>query len=209
MVPKFKGINKRNQGADCKHVIVDEFKIVLYYINGFHSITPFVISEKRHCALHNVFFRYIMIEIGGKHMDKVVSIIVGFFGSVIAGFSGGWTYAFQFLLTLMAIDYVSGLVVAGVFKKSTKTKNGRLQSSYCWKGLARKMMTIVFVGIGYQVDVLLGTSYVKDGICIAFVTSELISIVENAGIMGVPIPAIIMNAIDILKEKSGGIKNEE
>ena len=142
-------------------------------------------------------------------MNKVVSIIVGFFGSVIAGFFGGWTYAFQFLLTLMAIDYVSGLVVAGVFKKSTKTKNGRLQSLYCWKGLARKMMTIVFVGIGYQVDILLGTSYVKDGICIAFVTSELISIVENAGIMGVPIPTIIMNAIDILKEKSGGIENDK
>ncbi len=142
-------------------------------------------------------------------MNKVISIIVGFFGSVIAGFFGGWTYAFQVLLILMAIDYVSGLVVAGVFKKSTKTKNGRLQSTYCWQGLAKKMMTIIFVGIGYQVDILLGISYVKDGICIAFVTSELISIVENAGIMGVPIPAIIMNAIDILKEKSGGIENEK
>lgn len=142
-------------------------------------------------------------------MNKVISIIVGFFGSVIAGFFGGWTYAFQFLLTLMAIDYVSGLVVAGVFKKSTKTKNGRLQSLYCWKGLSRKMMTIIFVGIGYQVDVLLGISYVKDCICIAFITSELISIVENAGLMGVPIPTIITNAIDILKEKSGGIENEK
>ena len=61
-----------------------------------------------------------MIEMGGKHMDKVISIIVGFFGTVIAGFFGGWTYAFQVLLILMAIDYLSGLVVAGVFKKSTK-----------------------------------------------------------------------------------------
>lgn len=142
-------------------------------------------------------------------MNKVVAIIVGFFGTVIASFFGGWTYAFQVLLTLMAIDYVSGLVVAGVFKKSTKTKNGRLQSTYCWKGLAKKMMTIIFVGIGYQVDILLGISYIKDGICIAFVTSELISIVENAGIMGVPIPKIIMDAIDILKEKSGGIENDK
>lgn len=142
-------------------------------------------------------------------MDKVVEIIVGFFGTVIAGFFGGWVYSFQVLLILMTIDYVSGIVVAGVFKKSPKTKNGGLQSSYCWKGLARKMMTIVFVGIGYQVDVLLGISYVKDGICIAFVTSELISIIENAGIMGVPIPTIIMNAIDILKEKSGGIENDK
>ena len=71
------------------------------------------------------------------------------------------------------------------------------------------MMTIIFVGIGYQVDILLGISYVKDCICIAFVTSELISIVENAGIMGIPIPTIIMNAIDILKEKSGGIENDK
>ena len=142
-------------------------------------------------------------------MNKVVEIIVGFFGAVIAGFFGGWDFSFQVLLILMIIDYISGIVIAGVFKKSPKTKNGRLQSSYCWKGLSRKMMTIVFVGIGYQLDVLLGVSYVKDGICIAFVTSELISIVENAGIMGVPIPATIMNAIDILKEKSGGIENDK
>ena len=142
-------------------------------------------------------------------MDKVVSIIVGFFGTVIAGFFGRWTYAFQVLLILMAIDYVSGLVVAGVSKKSTKRKNGRLQSLYCWKGLARKMMTIVFVGIGYQVDVLLGTSYLKDGICIAFITSELISIVENAELMGVQIPTIIMNTNNILKKKSGGIENDK
>ena len=85
---------------------------------GFIVSLSSVNSEKRHCALHDVFFRYIMIEMGGKHMDKVVSIIVGFFGTVIAGFFGGWTYAFQVLLILMAIDYVSGLVVAGVFKKS-------------------------------------------------------------------------------------------
>ena len=142
-------------------------------------------------------------------MNKFIAITIGFFGAVFAGFFGGWTYAFQVLLTLMLIDYVSGLVVAGVFKKSKKTKNGRLQSAYCWKGLSKKMMTIIFVGIGYQVDVLLGTSYLKDGICLAFITSELISIVENAGIMGVPIPTIIMNAIDILKEKSGGIENDK
>ena len=71
------------------------------------------------------------------------------------------------------------------------------------------MMTIIFVGIGYQVDILLGISYVKDGICIAFVTSELISIVENAGLMGDPKPTIIMNAIEKKKKKSGGIENDK
>ena len=55
-------------------------------------------------------------------MNKFVALIIGFFGAVFAGFFGGWTYAFQFLLTLMLIDYVSGLVVAGIFKKSKKNK---------------------------------------------------------------------------------------
>ena len=64
-------------------------------------------------------------------MNKFIAITIGFFGAVFAGFFGGWTYAFQVLLTLMLIDYVSGLVVAGVFKKSKKTKNGGFQSSYC------------------------------------------------------------------------------
>lgn len=141
-------------------------------------------------------------------MQKFISFLIGVTGSLIAGFFGGWTEAFKVLFIFMAVDYISGIIVAGVFKNSTKTETGALQSHYCWKGLAKKVMTIVYVGIGYQLDVLIGSNYIKDAVCIAFIVNELLSIVENAGLMGIPIPTVITNAIDILKKKSEVEENE-
>ena len=72
------------------------------------------------------------------------------------------------------------------------------------KGLIRKAMILLFVLIGFRLDLAMGVTYIKDAVCIAFIANELISIVENAGLMGIPIPAIITNAIDILKKKGDG-----
>lgn len=52
-----------------------------------------------------------------------------------------------------------------------------------------------------RLDLLIGTSYLRDAVCIAFIVNEVISITENAGLMGVPIPAVITNAISVLKKK--------
>lgn len=104
----------------------------------------------------------------------------------------------------MAIDYAAGLTVAGVFHASKKTESGTLESRAGWKGLCRKGMTLLFVLIGYRLDLAIGSNYVRDAVCIAFIVNELISIVENAGLMGIPIPAAITKAIDVLKSKTDG-----
>jgi len=70
------------------------------------------------------------------------------------------------------------------------------------KGLIRKGTMLLFVLIGHRLDMAVGSTYIRDAICIAFIANELLSIVENAGLMGVPIPAAITNAIDILKKKT-------
>ena len=138
-----------------------------------------------------------------------IYLALGVIGSVIAGFFGGWTQASQTLVIFMGIDYISGIAVAGIFKKSSKTKSGALSSKYCWQGLAKKIMTLIFVGIGYQIDLLIGTTYLKDCICIAFIANELISIIENAGLMGIPIPKVLSNAVDVLKVKAKEIDKNE
>ena len=130
-------------------------------------------------------------------------------GSVISGLFGGCTQACQTLVIFMGIDYISGIAVAGIFKKSSKTKSGALSSKYCWQGLSKKIMTLIFVGIGYQIDLLLGITYLKDCICIAFISNELISIIENAGLMGIPIPKVLSNSVDVLKVKSKEIDKNE
>ena len=132
---------------------------------------------------------------------KRIYMAIGAIGSVISGFFGGWNQACQTLVIFMGIDYISGIAVAGIFKRSSKTESGALSSKYCWEGLAKKIMTLIFVGIGYQVDLLIGTTYIKDCICISFIANELISIIENAGLMGIPIPKVLSNAVDVLKEK--------
>ena len=105
------------------------------------------------------------------------------------------------LCLFMAIDYVSGLVVAGIFHNSKKTATGALESKAGWKGLCKKGMTLLFVLIAYRLDLAIGTSYIRDAVIIGFMANELISIVENAGLMGLPLPAIINKAIDVLQNK--------
>lgn len=134
-------------------------------------------------------------------MKNAIFTGIGIVGSVIASFFGGWTASLTTLLIFMGIDYVSGLVVAGVFHKSPKTESGALESRAGLKGLIRKFTILLFVLVGHRLDMAVGASYIKDAICIAFMANELISIVENAGLMGLPIPTIITNAIDILKKK--------
>ena len=127
---------------------------------------------------------------------------VGSIGGIISSFFGGWDAALTTLVVFMAIDYVSGLVVAGVFHKSTKTTNGSLESRAGWKGLCRKGMTMLFVLIACRLDMLMNTNIVRDAVIIGYITNETISIVENAGLMGIPIPSVITKAIEILKNKT-------
>lgn len=142
-------------------------------------------------------------------MKNAICTGVGVVGSVVASLFGGWTAALTTLLIFMGVDYVTGLIVAGVFHASPKTDTGTLESRAGLKGLFRKAMILVFVLIGYRLDVAIGTTYIRDAICIAFMANELISIVENAGLMGLPIPAVITNAIDVLKKKSEPEETEE
>jgi toxin secretion/phage lysis holin len=131
---------------------------------------------------------------------------VGFIGTMIAGWFGGWDASLLTLVIFMGIDYVTGLVVAAYFNKSPKTESGKLESKASFKGLLRKCMILLFVLIGTRLDLVMGASYVRDGICIAFMANELISITENAALMGIPLPDVLINAINVLKSRD---KKEE
>ncbi len=144
-------------------------------------------------------------------MKNAICTTAGAIGGVIASLFGGWDAGLATLVMFMAIDYVSGLVVAGVFHNSKKTASGALESKAGWKGLCRKGMSLLFVLIAYRLDLAIGSNYIRDAVIIGFIVNETISIVENAGLMGVPLPKVINKAIDILTSKSeekGGDQNE-
>lgn len=131
-----------------------------------------------------------------------VATIGGIVGGVIAMAFGGWSEGLTTLMVLMVADYMSGLVVAGLFKASPKTESGGLESRAGWKGLARKVATLLIVMVAYRVDVALGTDYLMNAAVIGFILNELISLVENAGLMGVPMPKAVTKAIDVLTSKA-------
>lgn len=135
-------------------------------------------------------------------MKNIICGIIGIFGGFIANAFGGWSAALTTLLIFMGVDYLSGLILAGVFHASPKSEDGTLESYAGWKGLVRKGMTLLIVLIGARLDMLLGVSYIRDAMVIAFCVNELLSIIENMGLMGVPMPEILINAIEMLKNKS-------
>ena len=135
-------------------------------------------------------------------MKNGLCTIVGAVGGFIASLFGGWDTALATLLIFMAVDYATGLIVAGVFHKSQKTENGALESRAGWKGLCRKGTSLLVVLVAYRLDLVIGSNFVKDATIIAFIANETISIIENAGLMGAPIPAVVVKAIDVLKQKA-------
>lgn len=140
-------------------------------------------------------------------MTKNILIsIIGVIGSAIASAFGGWTTGLTTLVIFMAIDYITGLIVAGVFHKSTKTGTGTLESRAGFKGLCRKGAMLLVVLVAHRLDLAVGTAYIKDAVIIAFMANEAISIIENAGLMGVPMNDTLKNAIDVLQKKGGGSK---
>lgn len=135
-------------------------------------------------------------------MKEWLCAAIGAIGSVVVAFFGGWDMSLQTLVIFMVIDYMSGLVVAGVFHASKKSENGALESRVGFKGLCRKGITLLFVLIAHHLDIIIGTNYIRDMVVIGFIANEVISITENAGLMGVPLPKTIAKAIDILTEKA-------
>lgn len=137
-------------------------------------------------------------------MKEFIYAALGVVGSAIASLFGGWVEGMTTLIIFMIVDYVSGLVVAGVFKKSTKTDTGALESRAGFKGIFRKVFMLCLVAIAYRVDIMMqtGGTFVRDATLITLCVNEGISVLENLGLMGVPIPKPIKNAIDILARKN-------
>lgn len=140
-------------------------------------------------------------------MKTGICTAVGVVGGFIASLFGGWDAALTTLLIFMGVDYVTGLIVAGVFHRSQKSTDGALESRAGWKGLCRKGTTLLVVLVACRLDLVTGSTFTRDTAIIAFIANETISIIENAGLMGVPIPAVVAKAIDILKQKAEGDAN--
>ncbi len=108
---------------------------------------------------------------------------------------GDFDVPLQSLVLFMIIDYITGLFVAGLFKSSLKSDDGRLSSHAGFKGIVKKGMMLLIVLVGYRLDLLAGTNIVRNTVITAFIVNEVISINENAVLMGVDVPRIIIETV--------------
>ena len=140
-------------------------------------------------------------------MKPYITTIFAVLGSMFFGFFGGWSAGMTTLVIFMTIDYISGIVVACVFHASTKSASGAFESRAGWKGLVKKCFTLLFVLIAHRLDLAImetagidaAMHYIRDTVVIGFMANELFSIVENAGLMGIPLPKAITRAIEVLQ----------
>ena len=132
----------------------------------------------------------------------ILCLSIGAIGAGISSLFGGYDAALITLMIFIIVDYVTGLIVAGVFHRSPKTENGALESKAGLKGLLRKGGMLLMVLVACRLDVMLGAHFIRDACVIALISNEALSIIENLGLMGVPIPAPIINAIEVLKSKA-------
>ena len=100
----------------------------------------------------------------GDVVKNGICTMVGVIGSLIASQFGGWDAALSTLILFMAVDYITGLVVAGVFHASPKSKDGTLESRAGWKGLCRKGETLLIVLVACRLDAVMGFHHRKRGL---------------------------------------------
>jgi toxin secretion/phage lysis holin len=124
----------------------------------------------------------------------VFKVIVAGAGGFIGFLFGGWSVLLQILLTFMVIDYFSGVIAAYI--------EGKLSSKVGFQGIAKKVVILCIVVVSHMIDQTLGTKdTIRDAVIFFYLGNELVSFIENAGRMGVPLPAQLTNAVAILKQK--------
>ena len=131
-----------------------------------------------------------------------VCTVLGAVGAFISWLFGGWSEDMLTLIILMISDYITGVIVAAFFKKSKKSENGSLSSVAGLRGLCKKGVMLLVVLIAHRLDISLGVEYIKSTAIIGFIANETISVTENIGLMGVPLPEVIKRALEVLKGKS-------
>lgn len=133
--------------------------------------------------------------------EKAFGAVALIFGAITTAL-GGKDVMLVTLIWFMCADYGTGLITAGIFKASPKSKTGALESRASLKGLFRKGGMLLMVFMAVQLDKVTGMEIIRNAVVTGFIASEGISIVENLGLMGLPMPTIITKALDALKQKS-------
>ncbi|AQY42689.1 holin family protein [Bacillus thuringiensis] len=137
-----------------------------------------------------------------EHEAVLVKTFLATFGGFCGYFFGGWDVLLKILVTMVSVDYITGMIAAGY--------NGKLKSKIGFKGIAKKVVLFILVGVATQLDIVFGSnSAIREATIFFFVGNELLSISENAGRIGIPLPQPLINAVETLGGRSKQNKKED
>lgn len=125
-----------------------------------------------------------------RHVKGAVAVV----GAAFTSFLGGWDIMLRVLVLFVAIDYVVG-VTAAWFEKKLSSETGA-------KGIIKKFLLFVIVALAFQVDRAIGQEIFRSLAIWFYLANEALSIIENAGRCGVPIPAFLRTALEQMKQKA-------
>lgn len=141
---------------------------------------------------------YYMFKKEGEFMGKygiVFTSIFSLLGSFTTFLFGGWDSLVVILLTFVIIDYVTGVIASAV--------EGKLSSKVGFKGIAQKIIIFALVAVSSLLDQVLGNQYfIRDATIFFYLVNEALSIIENAGRVGLPVPAFLVRIIEMLRNRS-------
>lgn len=124
----------------------------------------------------------------------IFKTVVAAGGACVAYLYGGWSPLLGVLLAFVAIDYITGFLAAAF--------SGKLSSNVGGKGIAKKVFIFIMVAVAHLADSVIGTEIIMSAAIFFYLANELLSIIENSGQIGLPVPPAITQAVAILKGKS-------
>ena len=133
-------------------------------------------------------------------MEGMIKFFIAAGGAVTSFLFGGWTQLMMVLVVFIVIDFVSGLALAA--------KEGKAASRELWFGVTRKIATLSIIAVAHLLDTIIGDAHlIRDAAIFFYLAGELLSLIENIGRLGVPIPPVIAKAVLVLRGKSGDDSN--
>lgn len=127
-------------------------------------------------------------------MKNLINFITGTLFTGITYFLGGWDMALEILLWMIVLDYLTGVFKA-IFNK-------KLNSEVGIKGVIKKVGYLIIVAVAVMLDRIIGdTGAIRNIVIFFFVANEGISLVENWVAMGLPMPKVIIDTLEQIKQK--------
>jgi toxin secretion/phage lysis holin len=128
-------------------------------------------------------------------LEKSMLFVGSGLGAIILNLFGEWNSLLTILLIAVILDYFTGMIASGI--------EGKLSSKSGLKGIGRKVLIFALVTVAHLIDTILTNQhFIRNATIIFYLCNEMISIIENVGRAGVPVPEFLRKAVEVLKKKS-------